>query len=67
MDDVDKPSAVATISQWCVAKRNASPDSDGRITNWKCSLAAKHVLVPVGNTKGRNAPQEQEWDPRLSR
>jgi hypothetical protein len=145
VDDVDKPSAMATITQWDVAKRNASPDSDGKITSWKCSLAkptevpmngsgalnvdyrkkthsmfvalvstkqipldcvnsrsgpyktqvavglffgtnepdvlpwkelpfadaarlaAKHVLVPVSNMKGRNAPQEQEWDLRLSR
>jgi hypothetical protein len=145
VDDVDKPSAMATITQWEVAKRNASPDSDGKITSWKCSLAkptevpmngsgvlnvdyrkkthsmfvslasrkqiplncvnsrsgpykqqvgvglffgtnepdvqpwkelpfadasrlaAKHVLVPVSQMKGRYAPQEQEWDFRLSR
>lgn len=145
VDDVDKPSSMATITQWDVAKRNASPDSDGKITSWKCSLAkptevpmngsgvlnvdyrkkthsmfvalastkqipldcvnsrsgpyktqvavslffgtnepdvhpwkelpfadasrltAKHVLVPVSHMKGRNAPQEQEWDLRLSR
>lgn len=39
-DDVDKPSATATITQWELEARNASPDSDGKITSWKCSLAA---------------------------
>jgi len=38
--DVEKPSAVATITQWDLEARNASPDSDGKITSWKCSLAA---------------------------
>ena len=40
VDDVDKPSATATITQWELEARNASPDSDGKITSWKCSLAA---------------------------
>jgi hypothetical protein len=39
-DDVDKPSAIATITQWELEARNGSPDSDGKITTWKCSLAA---------------------------
>ena len=39
-DDVDKPSATATITQWELEARNASPDSDGKITSWKCSLVA---------------------------
>jgi hypothetical protein len=39
-DDVDKPSAMASITQWELEARNASPDSDGKITSWKCSLAA---------------------------
>lgn len=40
VDDVDKPSATATITQWELEARNASPDSDGKITSWKCSLVA---------------------------
>lgn len=40
LDDVDKPSASATISQWDLAGRNASPDSDGKVTSWTCKLAA---------------------------
>ncbi len=39
-EDVDKPSAMATITQWSLEARNASPDSDGNITSWKCLLAA---------------------------
>ncbi len=39
-DDVDKPSAMATITQWDTKGRNASPDSDGKITSWSCALAA---------------------------
>lgn len=39
-DDVDKPSATATITQWELEARNGSPDSDGKITSWKCSLVA---------------------------
>lgn len=38
--DVDKPSATAMITQWDLEARNASPDSDGKITSWTCSLAA---------------------------
>jgi hypothetical protein len=45
-DDVDKPSATATITQWELEARNASPDSDGKITSWKCSLAAP-TQVPM--------------------
>ena len=45
-NDVDKPSAMATITQWDLEARNASPDSDGKITSWKCSLAAP-VDVPM--------------------
>ena len=40
LDDVDKPSALATISQWDLAGRNASADSDGKVTTWTCRLAA---------------------------
>ena len=40
VDDVEKPSAVATVTQWDLEARNASPDSDGKITSWKCSLVA---------------------------
>jgi len=38
--DVEKPSAMATITSFELEARNASPDSDGKITSWKCSLAA---------------------------
>lgn len=38
--DVEKPSAMATITQYELEARNASPDSDGKITSWKCSLVA---------------------------
>jgi hypothetical protein len=40
VDDVDKPSATALVTQWDVTGKNASPDSDGKVTSWKCSLAA---------------------------
>lgn len=40
LSDVDKPSATAVISQWDLTDRNASADSDGKITSWTCSLAA---------------------------
>lgn len=40
VNDVDKPSATATITQWELEARNGSPDSDGKITSWKCSLVA---------------------------
>lgn len=39
-DDVDRPSVTATITQWELEARNASADSDGKITSWKCSIAA---------------------------
>ena len=45
-NDVDKPSAVATVTQWDLDARNASPDSDGKITSWKCSLAGP-IDVPM--------------------
>jgi|KBSSwiStaDraftv2_1062776.scaffolds.fasta_scaffold435630_2 hypothetical protein len=38
--DVEKPSAMATVTSFELEARNASPDSDGKITSWKCSLAA---------------------------
>ncbi len=50
ISDVDKPSAMATISQWDLDERNASADSDGKITSWKCSLAAP-VTLPM-NAQG---------------
>lgn len=49
LDDVDKPSASAVISQWDLAGRNASPDSDGKITSWTCALAAP-VEVPMSGS-----------------
>lgn len=50
VDDVDKPSATASITQWDLEARNASADSDGKITSWKCSLAAP-TTVPM-NAQG---------------
>ena len=40
VDDVEKPSAMATITQYELEAHNASADSDGKITSWKCSLVA---------------------------
>ena len=36
LSDVDKPSATAVIAQWDLTDRNASADSDGKITSWTC-------------------------------
>jgi hypothetical protein len=47
--DVDKPSASAVIAQWDTAGRNASPDSDGKITSWTCKLAAP-TEVPMNGS-----------------
>jgi hypothetical protein len=50
IDDVDKPSAMATITElntWGEAK---APDSGGRIGKWSCKLAAP-VDVPM-NAQG---------------
>jgi hypothetical protein len=46
LDDVDKPSASAEITQWDLVGRNASADSDGKITSWTCALAAP-TTVPM--------------------
>ena len=46
ISDVDKPSATATITQWDLEARNASPDSDGKITSWTCKLA-EPTTVPM--------------------
>lgn len=46
VDDVDKPSATARITRWDSEGRNAGPDADGKVTTWKCSLAAP-VEVPM--------------------
>ena len=40
LDDVDKPSASATISQWDLVGKSASANSDGKFTSWTCTLAA---------------------------
>ena len=40
VNDVDKPSASATITQWDLAGKNGSPDSDGKVTSWACKLAS---------------------------
>jgi len=49
LDDVDKPSATATISQWDLAGKNSSADSDGKFTSWTCSLAAP-TEVPMNGS-----------------
>lgn len=39
LGDIDKPSTMATVRQWDLAGKSASPDSDGKITTWTCSIA----------------------------
>lgn len=46
ISDVSTPSATVTITQWDLEERNASPDSDGKITSWKCQLAGP-ATVPM--------------------
>lgn len=48
--DIDKPSATATIQQWDLVGKNASADSDGKVTSWTCALAAP-AEVPM-NAQG---------------
>jgi hypothetical protein len=51
VSDIDKPSAFATISQWDLVGKNASADSDGRITSWTCSLVVPtEVPMNAGGT-----------------
>lgn len=40
LDDVDKPSAMATITQWDVVGKDSVADSAGKISTWTCSLGA---------------------------
>jgi hypothetical protein len=40
VDTAPQPSAKVLITKWSLEERNASPDSDGKITSWKCELAA---------------------------
>ncbi len=49
LDDVDKPSAMATITRWDLVGRNASADSDGKVTTWTCSLVAP-TEVPMSGS-----------------
>jgi hypothetical protein len=44
--DVDKPSGIIKVTQYDLEERNASPNSDGKISSWKCQLAAP-VTVPA--------------------
>ena len=44
--DVDKPSAKVNVTQYDLDGRNNEPDSDGKITSWKCTLAGP-VTVPA--------------------
>jgi len=53
VDDVDKPSALASILQWDVAGKNTSADSDGKFTSWTCKLAAP-VDVPMNASGALN-------------
>jgi hypothetical protein len=53
VNDVDKPSATATILQWDVAGKNTSADSDGKFTSWTCKLAAP-VDVPMNASGALN-------------
>ncbi|MBL0141644.1 MAG: hypothetical protein IPP91_06145 [Betaproteobacteria bacterium] len=48
LSDIDKPSASAEITQWDLAGRNASADSDGKITSWTCALAAPTTIPMNG-------------------
>jgi hypothetical protein len=49
VDDVDKPSASAVITQWDTSGRNSSPDSDGKISTWTCKLSAP-TEVPLNGS-----------------
>ena len=49
LDDVDKPSALATITRWDLVGRNSSADSDGKFTSWHCSLAAPAEIPMNGS------------------
>jgi hypothetical protein len=49
-EDIDKPSAMATITRWDLDARNSGPGADGKIVSWKCSLAAP-TEVPM-NAQG---------------
>jgi len=49
-EDIDKPSAIATVTKWEMEGKASSPGADGKIMTWKCSLAAP-VDVPM-NAQG---------------
>jgi hypothetical protein len=41
VNDVDKPSATALVTQWEVVGKETTPDErDGKIDSWHCSIAA---------------------------
>lgn len=44
VNDVAEPSAAVTVTQWSLEERNATPDSDGKITSWRCELASPAEL-----------------------
>ena len=50
VNDVDKPSAMATVTKFESSGKDSSPDSGGKINTWSCSLAAP-VEVPM-NAQG---------------
>lgn len=50
VDDVEKPSATASIQQWDLVGKNSSADSDGKVTSWTCALAVP-AEVPM-NAQG---------------
>jgi hypothetical protein len=47
--DVDKPSATALVTELSYAARNASPDSDGKVSTWTCKLAAPTEVPLIGS------------------
>lgn len=44
ISDVSAPSATVTVTQYNLEERNATPDSDGKITSWKCELAGPSTV-----------------------
>lgn len=46
ISDVERPSGRVTVTKYELEERNASPDSDGKYTSWKCRLDGQ-VTVPA--------------------
>jgi len=47
ISDVDKPSATVTVTQYDLEGRDSEPDSDGKITSWKCTLAGSATVPAI--------------------